>query len=189
MKRYNTITIVMVGLFAGILSIFAPISISLPFTTIPISLATFAVYLCGAVLGPVLGTASVAIYLLLGLVGVPVFSGYTAGIQRLMGPTGGYLIGYLFMAGLTGFTVRKLPKKYLGYPVGMLLGTIACYAVGTIWFVIQSGTKISAAMTMCVFPFIPGDILKMACAIALAYPLNRALRGQVLLKIDQKYKR
>lgn len=178
MKRHNTVTIVMIGLFAGILSIVAPISISLPFTTIPISLATFAVYLCGAVLGPVLGTASVAIYLLLGLVGVPVFSGYTAGIQRLLGPTGGYLIGYLFMALFTGFTVKKLPKKYLGYPIGMFLGTLACYAVGTGWFIIQSGTQVSAAVTMCVIPFIPGDILKMVCAIALAYPLNRALNKQ-----------
>ena len=185
MKKYNTITMVLVGLFAAILSIFAPIAITLPFTAVPISLATFAVYLCGAVLGPTLGTTSVAIYLLLGLVGVPVFSGYTAGVQKLAGPTGGYIIGYLFMAFFTGLAIRKYPKKYIGYPLGMLVGTIACYAVGTAWFMVQSGTKLSAAMTMCVYPFIPGDILKIIAAIALAFPLNHALRGQLLRRMEQ----
>ncbi len=180
MKRNSTITIVLIGLFAAILSIFAPIAIALPFTAVPISLATFAVYLCGAVLGPYLGTVSVAIYLLLGLVGVPVFSGYTAGVQKLVGPTGGYIIGYLFMAFFTGYAVRKFPKKYLGYPIGMVIGTIACYFVGTGWFMWVSGTKLSAAMSMCVYPFIPGDIIKMVAAIALAYPLNHALRGQLV---------
>lgn len=182
MKKYNTVTLVLVGLFAAILSIFAPISFSLPFTTIPISLATFAVYLAGAVLGPYLATLSVAIYLLLGLVGVPVFSGYTAGFQKLAGPTGGYIIGYLFMALCTGFFVKRFPKKYLGYPIGMLFGTILCYTLGTIWFMIQSGTHLAAAMTMCVYPFIMGDILKIIAAISLAYPLNHALGEQLKTK-------
>ncbi len=182
MKRNNTITLVLIGLFAAILSVFAPIAINLPFTAVPISLATFAVYLCGAVLGPYYGTASVAIYLLLGIVGIPVFSGYTAGIQKLAGPTGGYLAGYVFMVFFTGFAVRHLPKKYIGYPIGMIAGTVALYLIGTAWFMIQSGTKLSAALTMCVYPFIPGDIVKMIAAIALAYPLNHAFLGQLLRK-------
>ncbi len=182
MKKQNTVTLVIVSLFAAILSIFAPISISIPFTAIPISLATFAVYLSGAVLGPYLGTLSVGIYLLIGLVGVPVFSGYTAGVQKLVGPTGGYMIGYLFMVFCTGVFVKKLPKKYIGYPIGMLVGTVICYTIGTAWFMIQSGTKLAAAMTMCVYPFILGDIFKMVAAIALAYPLNHALRGQTITR-------
>ena len=180
MKNYNTLSTVLVGLFAAFLSIFAPIAINLPFTAVPISLATFAVYLCGAVLGPYYGTGSVAIYLLLGLVGVPVFSGYMAGVQKLAGPTGGYIIGYLFMAFFTGLAVRCIPKKYIGYPIGMVAGTLACYLIGTAWFMMQSGTELSAALTMCVYPFIPGDIVKMVAAIALAYPLNHALQGQRL---------
>ena len=179
MRKNNTITIVLVGLFAAILSICAPIAIRLPFTAVPISLATFAVYLCGAVLGPYLGTASVAIYLLLGLAGVPVFSNYTQGVPVLVGPTGGYIIGYLFMAFSTGLAVKKMPKKYLGYPIGMVIGTVACYAIGTAWFMFQTKTAFTAAMTMCVYPFIPTDIMKIVAAIALAYPLNYALRSQM----------
>ncbi len=179
MKRGNTLTIVLVALFAAILSICAPIGINLPFTEIPISLATFAVYMCGAVLGPVLGTASVVIYLLLGMVGVPVFAGYTAGVQKLAGPTGGYLIGYIFIALSTGIAVRVLPKKYLGYPIGMVVGTILCYALGTVWFMLQSGSSLVGSLSLCVYPFIPGDIIKIIAAIALAYPLNYALRGQL----------
>lgn len=183
MRKYHTEVIVLVGLFAGILSFVAPIAIYLPFTAIPISLATFAVYLAGAVLGPYLGTASVGIYLLLGLTGVPVFSGYSAGIQKLAGPTGGYLIGYLFMAFITGLAVRHFPKKYFGYPVGMILGTIACYIVGTGWFMLQSGTELKAALSMCVYPFIMGDIIKIIAAITLAYPLKQALARQMVCKI------
>lgn len=179
MKKDNTLAIVQVALFAAILSICAPIGIILPFTEIPISLATFAVYLAGAVLGPVLGTASVAIYLLLGMVGVPVFAGYTAGVQKLVGPTGGYLIGYIFMALSTGMGVRLLPKKYLGYPIGMVIGTILCYTLGTVWFMNQSGTNLIGALSLCVYPFVVGDLIKIIAAIALAYPLNYALRRQL----------
>lgn len=86
------------ALFAAILAVLSPLSIPLPFTPVPLSLGTFAVYLAAAAGGVRWGTLSVAVYLLLGAVGIPVFAGYSGGLQVLVGPTGGYLIGYLPLA-------------------------------------------------------------------------------------------
>ena len=101
----------LIGLFAAIICISAPFSIYLPLSPVPISLATFTIYFCSIVAGMKCGTISVAIYILLGLMGLPVFSGFTGGANRLMGPTGGYLLGYLFMALICGFFVDKWIHK------------------------------------------------------------------------------
>ena len=77
------------------------------------------------------------IYLLLGMVGLPVFNGFSGGVQKLVGPTGGYLIGYLFLVFFTGLFVEKFPNKIPMYFVGGIIGIIVCYAFGTVWFVLQ----------------------------------------------------
>lgn len=173
MKTRDMVT---TALMAALLCVLAPNVI--PLAPIPLSLATFAVYLAAAVLGAKRGTAVVALYLLIGLIGVPVFSGYTGGFQKLFGPTGGYLIGYLLCAWITGLGVKPgetASMRKWPLPVMMALGTIALYALGTVWFLIQSGNALWPSLTMCVLPFLPGDAAKIAAASLLAWPLRKAL--------------
>ena len=109
------------ALFAAILAVLSPLSIPLPFTPVPLSLGTFAVYLAAAAGGVRWGTLSVAVYLLLGAVGIPVFAGYSGGLQVLVGPTGGYLIGYLPLAFLVGLLTDHFPERKSIYPLSMIL--------------------------------------------------------------------
>ena len=165
-----------VAVMAALLCVAGPLSISIG--PIPLSLASFAVYLAGAVLGAKRGTLSVAIYLLLGLVGLPVFSGFQGGVQRLVGVTGGYLVGYLPCALITGLAV-KADSPETGpqwrLPAFMALGTAALYLTGTAWFMIQTKNTLAASMGMCVVPFLPGDAVKIIAASLLARPVREAL--------------
>ena len=158
------------GIFAAFMCIISPFAI--PVGPISITLATFAVYLSGAVLGRKLGGIAVAIYLLLGFAGLPVFSGFTGGIQRLFGATGGYMVGYIFCTYITGLFADKF-KKIWAYPVGMVLGTALLYAFGTAWFCLLTGSEIIPALAACVFPFLIGDAIKIAAASALAVKLRQ----------------
>ena len=165
-----------IAVMAALLCVAGPLSISIG--PIPLSLASFAVYLAGAVLGAGKGTLSVALYLLLGLVGLPVFSGFSGGFQKLIGVTGGYLAGYLPCAALSGLAVRPNspevgPRWRL--PVFMALGTAVLYLIGTAWFMLQTKNNLAAAMGMCVIPFLPGDAIKIVAASVLAAPIRRAL--------------
>lgn len=105
------------ALFAAILAVLSPLSIPLPFTPVPLSLGTFAVYLAAAAGGVRWGTLSVAVYLLLGAVGIPVFAGYSGGLQVLVGPTGGYLIGYLPLAFFGRAAHRPFPRAEIHLPL------------------------------------------------------------------------
>lgn len=163
------------ALFAAILSVLSPLSIPLPFTPVPLSLGTFAVYLAAAAGGAKRGTLAVAVYLLLGAVGIPVFAGYAGGFQNLMGPTGGYLIGYLPLALTVGLCTDHFPEKKSIYPLSMIGGTLFCYALGTWWLARQTGLSLPAALAAGVLPFLPGDGVKILAASAVAYPVRRAL--------------
>ncbi len=165
-----------IAVMAALICVAGPLSIAVG--PIPLSLASFAVYLAGAVLGAKRGPLAVAIYLLIGMVGVPVFSGFSGGIQKLAGVTGGYLIGYLPCAWLTGLAVKPgqteaQPKWKL--PAMMVAGTAVLYIVGTAWFMIQTGNSLAASMGMCVVPFLPGDAIKIVAASLLAWPIRKAI--------------
>lgn len=164
-----------VAVMAALMCVAGPLTIAVG--PIPLSLCSFAVYLAGAVLGAKLGAMAVAVYLLIGLVGVPVFSGFTGGAGKLVGVTGGYLVGYLACAWLTGLAAGKRPGWRL--PAMMVAGTAALYAVGTAWFVFQTKNPLGAALGLCVLPFLPGDGVKIAAASLLAGPIQRALRRSV----------
>ena len=145
---------------------------------VPLSLATFAVYLAGAVSGKKNGTIAVALYLLIGIIGVPVFSGFSGGFQKLAGVTGGYLAGYLpcaFLAGLGAERAEKKGRKWI-LPAMMVLGTAVLYAVGTAWFMVQTGNALRAALGLCVLPFLPGDAAKILAVTLLAMPVRNALK-------------
>lgn len=165
------------GVMAAFICIAGPLTV--PAGPIPLSLATFAVYLAGAVLGRKQGTLAVALYLLIGIAGVPVFSGFSGGFQKLAGVTGGYLVGYLFCAFITGLgsgrPAQKSPRPLPVMILCMAAGTVALYAFGTAWFVIQTGNALGAALTLCVLPFLPGDTVKIIAAALIAVPVRKAL--------------
>ena len=149
----------------------------IPAGPIPLSLATFAIYLAGAVSGRKRGTLAAALYLLIGIIGVPVFSGFSGGFQKLAGVTGGYLIGYLPCAFLSGFGAELAAKKgrIRILPVMMTAGTAVLYTLGTAWFMFQSGNTLGTALSLCVVPFLPGDAVKIAAATAISVPVRRAV--------------
>ncbi|MCD8037309.1 MAG: biotin transporter BioY [Clostridiales bacterium] len=167
----KTRDLVQIGLFAAIICVFAPFS--LPINVIPISLVTFAIYLAAGVLGAKKGTAAVVIYILLGAIGLPVFSGFGAGIGKIMGVTGGYIIGYVPCAYISGAIIDKFSAKKPAYVIAFVVGTAVLYAFGTAWFMVQSGNGLAASLTTCVIPFLAGDAVKIACATVLSVQLRK----------------
>lgn len=166
-----------IAVMAALICIAGPLSIAIG--PIPLSLATFAIYLTGAVLGWKKGVLAAAIYLLIGSVGVPVFSGFSGGLPKLAGVTGGYLVGYLPCALITGLGVEEDPQKpdkplWL-LIVCMLAGTAVLYIVGTAWFMLQTKNPLISALGMCVLPFLPGDAIKIVAAALIASPVRRAI--------------
>ena len=110
-KKLTTYQLTLTAVMAAVICVLGPISMAIPISPVPISLASMAVYLAVTVLGMKLGTLSCLIYLLLGLVGLPVFSGGSAGAAKLFGPTGGYLVGYLFLALIAGAFVGRYTEN------------------------------------------------------------------------------
>ncbi|MGN0678542.1 MAG: biotin transporter BioY [Oscillospiraceae bacterium] len=164
-------SMVATAIFAALICVAAPISIPLP-GLIPISLSTFVVYLAGAMLGAKRGALAVTVYVLLGAVGVPVFSGYSGGFGILFGVTGGYIIGYIPMALIGGLFADMQSKKHWTIPVGMVLGTVVLYVFGTAWYMIFTGKNLAAALAGCVVPFLAFDAIKIVLATTISAPLK-----------------
>jgi biotin transport system substrate-specific component len=148
--------------------------ISVPLWPVPINLALLSVFMSGGLLGASGGAVSQIIFLLLGLVGAPVFSGFNGGAGALLGPTGGYIIGYVLTAWLSGFFWERR-KTRASLLVGMTAGLVVCYALGTAWFMFITSSGFSRALSLCVFPFLIGDALKIAAATTLTLRVNRAI--------------
>lgn len=166
----------LIGLMAAVTCILGPISITLPFTPVPLSLTNLALCLSVFVLGMKKGTLSYLIYLLLGLAGLPVFSYFTGGAAKLFGPTGGYLIGFIFMALIAGFFIDKWFDKWYLCLGGMILGAAVCNLFGSIWLAFQNHISLGAALLGGVVPFLPGDLAKLVIALFLGTALRKALR-------------
>ena len=173
--RISVKSMAFTAIMAALICIAAPFSIPMP-SAVPISMATFAVYLCGALLGKAKGCAAVAVYILLGGIGLPVFSGFIGGFGAIAGITGGYIIGYVPCAFLSGIFAERSSRPVV-IAAGMLLGTLALYAVGTVWFIIVTGTEPLPAITACVIPYLPADGVKITAATALSILLRKKLRS------------
>lgn len=172
----KTKDLVTTALFAALICVAAPFSISVG--PVPITLATFAVYLSAAIIGRKRAVVAVIIYILLGAVGLPVFSGFAGGFHKLVGPTGGYIVGYIACAYLTGLLVDKL-KAVWSYPLGMVLGTAGCYLLGTIWYCLQTSTHFIAALSVCVVPFLLADGIKIVVSSLIAIGVKKALPNRI----------
>ncbi len=174
--RVRTSTLTMIGVMAAVTCILGPLSLTIPVSPVPISLTNLAIYFTLYILGMKKGTASYVIYLLLGFVGLPVFSSFTSGPGKLLGPTGGYLIGFIFLALIAGFFIDKWPGHMALCLIGMILGTAVCYLFGTIWLAYQAHMEFSAALAAGVIPFIPGDLVKMVLAMILGPQIRKRLK-------------
>ncbi len=178
-KKMKTLDMAYIGLFACLMAICAWISIP---GEIPFTLQTMGVFLAVGLLGGKRGTLAVLVYVLLGAVGLPVFSGFTGGIGRLLGATGGYILGFLASALVMWAVEKLLGDKTWAKVLGMLLGLIACYAFGTAWFLVvytkaKGAISLMAVLGMCVIPYIIPDLLKIAAALALTGTLKRFVKA------------
>lgn len=161
------------ALMTALLCVAAPIT--LPIGPIPLSLTTAVLALSALLLG---GGAALCcgLYLLMGLIGLPVFSGFTGGIGVLAGPTGGFLLAYLPVTALWGVLLRRT-QRLTAQAAVLLTGTVLLYAAGCAWYAVQPGTSAIAALTVCVLPFLPGDALKIAAVLTGGRALQRRLRA------------
>ena len=174
-KKINISEITIIGLMTAIICVLGPLSIPIPFSVVPISFTNLAIYFTVFILGWKKGTISYLVYLLIGLVGVPVFSGFSAGPGKLVGPTGGYLIGFIFLAIISGFFIEKFKGKILMYVVGMVLGLTITYIMGTAWLAYQVGLTFKEGLLMGVIPYLPGDVLKIVAATIVGPILRKNL--------------
>ncbi len=154
--------------------------ISVP-AMVPFTLQTFAVCLVTALYGAKLGLWSVGCYILLGLVGAPVFAGFKGGFAALLGTTGGYIVGFLFTALVVGLAVDRFGRKVPVLIISMAAGILLCYTFGTAWFVIvytknKEAITVGTALAWCVFPYLVPDAVKIALATFLTGRLSPLLR-------------
>ena len=165
-------TLDLVYIAVGVVLIAVCSWISIP-TTVPFTMQTFAVFFVLAFLGGKRGTAAIVIYLLLGLIGVPVFAQFTAGVGIVLGPTGGYLAGFIVTGLIYWLAIFLCGKNLWVELAALVLGLIALYAFGTVWFIaVYARTTetvgLLTALSWCVFPFILPDLLKLGLGLTLA---------------------
>ena len=163
-QKIKTKQMVLIALMTAVTCVLGPLSIPLPFSPVPISLTNFAIFLAIFVLGMKNGTISFIIYLLLGAVGVPVFSSFRGGFQVLAGPTGGYLIGFIFLALIMGFALDHFDRKLVPTIIGMIIGMAVCYAFGTVWLAKLLSLSFKEGLMMGVIPYLAGDAAKIIIA-------------------------
>ena len=154
---------------------------TIPVGIIPISLASFGVYLASGVIDFRYGSPATFAYVLIGGIGLPVFSGGKGGFGVIAGPTGGYIIGYIFLALIAGLIIDLFGKstRIWVYPLAFIAGTAVLYALGTGWYIVSTGADIVTALGVCVLPFLIGDSIKITVATVVAFPVRRAVSGML----------
>lgn len=176
--KITTADIVVVALSTAIIAVCSWISIPL---TVPITLQTFAVFAVAGLFGAKRGTFSVLVYILLGAIGVPVLAGMQGGIDKIIGSTGGYIVGFIFIALIVGFVSDKFERKPVPLAIAMLLGLLVCYAFGTAWFMFVYARStgpvgLGTVMGWCVIPFILPDCAKIACALIVSNRVGKYVK-------------
>lgn len=178
MRANATQHLTLCALLCALLAVLAQIHIPLP--PVPVSLSLLGVHLCGALLGKRRGAAAAGAYVALGAVGLPVYAGFAGGVSVLFGPTGGFLFGYILCAYAVGALTQRFGFRRRSLLLAMSAGTLLCYASGTAWFMLVTGSNLSGSLTACVLPFIPGDLLKIVLAAVLCLRLQKPLHSSGL---------
>ena len=166
------------GMFAVVIAVCSWVSVP---TAVPFTLQTFAVFCALGMLGGKRGTFAVIVYMMLGAVGLPVFANFKGGIGVLLGPTGGYILGFLLTAGLYWLAEKFIGDHIIIKVISMTVGLALCYFFGTVWFVrVFSASNgemtLYKALQMCVIPFVIWDIIKMALALALTASVRKRIK-------------
>lgn len=185
-SKFHTLEIVYCATFSSLIAACSWISIP---TTVPFTMQTFAVFFTLLMLGGKLGSYAVITYLLLGAVGVPVFAGMTGGLGILFGMTGGYLLGFLAISFLFFLAIKKPMEKPIFDLTILVVGLFLCYLLGTIQFITIYSKNIAeigmlSALSMCVFPYIIPDLVKMGISFALAKRLRPYLKVSQKIKVS-----
>jgi biotin transport system substrate-specific component len=159
----------------ALVSLAAQISVKLPFTPVPITGQTFAVCLVGASLGAIRGVASLTLYFLIGIIGVPVYAHHDSGWNVITSASGGYIVGFIAAAAVTGVLAEhKWDRRFSSSVGAMLTGNVVIYLVGLPWLAVVLNTNLEKTLEYGLYPFVPGDLFKLYCAAAL---LPAAWRG------------
>ena len=175
---FRTSDLTQTAICAALIAVCSWISVPAP---VPFTLQTFGVFCVLGILGGKRGPAAVLLFLLLGAAGLPVFAGFNGGLGALLGATGGYLLGFVFIGLICLLGESLFGKRPAVYVVSMLLGLLACYAFGTAWFMrVYARTAgeiaLKTALGWCVFPFVIPDLLKLGLALLVASRVRRAIR-------------
>lgn len=173
-NRSRIYVLTMTAVMAAVIAVVSPFSIP-AWGEVSFTLCTFVLYLAPYVLGWRGAATATLVYILLGMVGMPVFSGFRGGLGVLAGPTGGYVLGYIPMVVVAGLVIRAFPKSRAAHLGGMVLATALLYALGTAMFCAMMGAALEYALAVCVLPFIPLDLGKMAIATGLGPVLRDRL--------------
>lgn len=181
MRKTRINSMAIVSLITAIMCVLGPFTIMLPISPVPFSIVSFMMYLSAYILGMKKSVISCILYIFIGAIGLPVFSSFTGGIGKILGPTGGYIVGYIFMTMVCGWIIEKWTQNYIMHIIGMILGTVVCYLIGTIWLSIQAGINVYAALAAGVLPFIVGDAIKILIISFIGPILRKRLKKLELI--------
>lgn len=173
--KLSTKEIIICALFSAITALLAQISIPIPFTTVPLTMQVFAVAISGVLLGAKKGFISQIIYILIGSIGLPVFAQMRGGLGVVLGPTGGFILGFPLMALVIGYFSKKY-NKLIYLLIGMIIGLIIDYLLGTILFTIVTKSTFIQGLMMCVVPFVFVDLIKIGLAAFVGVKLSKRLK-------------
>ena len=160
-------------MFACIVALLAQIKIDLP-GLVPITLQTLGIYIIACSLTPKLAVITTIVYVIMGSIGLPVFTGFRGGLSSLLGPTGGYIFSFPITSLIISIIINN-KNSIIRKIIAMIVGTAVCYLIGTIWFIYVTNNTIITALTVCVIRFIFGDIIKIAIASTLSAKIKTKL--------------
>lgn len=177
MKTRNLVITAMFTAVQCVLSV-----VSFPVGAVPVTLSVLGVFLIGSLLSPVAAVSAELVYITIGAIGLPVFSGFSSGLGTLFGPTGGYLMAYPIMAFAVAYAAKRFERhRTAALCMSMAFSLAVCYVLGTAWFCTVTKLTFDHALAVCVAPFVPFDLIKAAAAVAVSTaadhtPLRRLLR-------------
>lgn len=165
--------ITLIGMCAALMAIFSQLSIPLPFTSVPVTLQVFGLVILAVIVGAKIGTLSLITYVIIGAIGLPVFANFHSGFGVILGPTGGYIIGFIIMAFLIGYVSYKENKILLF--AASYIGVIIDLVLGTIQLKIVTGMTLNAALIAGLYPFIFKDLITVSIAVIIGLKVKKSV--------------
>lgn len=172
-KNFKTREIVLIAMFSAVMAVCSWISVP---TTIPFTLQTFGVFCAMSILGGKNGFFAILVYILLGTVGIPVFSGFSAGISALTSYSGGYIWGFLFLAAVFWLCEKIFGNKLYVQIISLAAGMSVCYICGTLWFMYVMKTSFLYGLSVCVVPYLLFDLIKLVSAVLISVRVKKYVR-------------